>query len=73
MGWAALSVWKERKPAWEATMLDRTTYKPTDEAVREGGFYQRLKMLDPVVPGFIFWPIIFGMAVLIGELAVSIR
>ena len=54
-------------------MLDRTTNNPTDEAVREGGFYQRLKMLDPVVPGFIFWPIIFGMAVLIGELAVSIR
>ena len=54
-------------------MLDRTTNNPTDEAVREGGFYQRLKMLDPVVPGFIFWPIIFGMAFVLGGLAVSIR
>ena len=50
-------------------MLDRTTNNPTDEAVRG----QRLKMLDPVVPGFIFWPIIFGMAFVLGGLAVSIR
>ena len=54
-------------------MLDRTTYKPTDEAVREGGFYQRLKMLDPVVPGFIFWPIILGWCFLLASLALSIR
>ena len=54
-------------------MLDRTTNKPTDVPVREGGFFQRLKMFDPVAPGLIFWPLLFGMAFLLGGLAVSIR
>ena len=55
------------------TMLDRTTNKPTHEAVREGGFYRWLKGFDPAVSGWIFWPIIFGMVVLLGSAALKLN
>ena len=37
-------------------MLEKTTNKSQQR--EEEGFYWRLKMFDPAVPGFIFWAII---------------
>jgi hypothetical protein len=50
-------------------MLEKTTNKP----LREREFYRRLKGIDPTVPGLIFWPILFGMVLLLGSLALSMR
>ena len=41
-----------------ARMLEKTTNKSQQR--EEEGFYWRLKMFDPAVPGFIFWAIILG-------------
>jgi hypothetical protein len=54
-----------------ARMLEKTTNKSQQR--EEEGFCWRLKMFDPAVPGFIFWPIILGWCFLLASLALSIR
>jgi hypothetical protein len=41
--------------------------KRTDEALqanRETSFRRLIRTFDPEVPGYVFWPIIFGVAVI---------
>jgi hypothetical protein len=54
-------------------MLDKTTNKLTDEPLREVAFYRWLKGFDPAVSGWIFWPILFGMVVLLGSVALRLN
>jgi hypothetical protein len=54
-------------------MLEKTTNKLTDEPLREVAFYRWLKRFDPAVSGWIFWPILFGMVVLLGSVALRLN
>ena len=41
--------------------------KRTDDALQanqETGFRRLIQTFDPEVPGYVFWPIIFGVAVI---------
>jgi hypothetical protein len=47
----------------------QTIHKPPQESET----LRRLREVDPVVSGWIFWPIIFGVALIFGQLAITIR
>ena len=44
--------------------------KPTPQ---ERGTIQRLRQFDPAVPGWIFWPIFFGVVLILASFVLSIR
>ena len=41
--------------------------------LQESEAIEKLRTFDPEVSGWIFWPIIFGVAVVLGQLAITIR
>ena len=44
-------------------MLKRTA-RGTQEQEQEAGFRRVMRTFDPEVPGYVFWPIIFGVSVI---------
>jgi hypothetical protein len=63
-----LSLREKVKPA-EATMLQMIN-KP----LQEKAVFERLtREFDPLVPGLVFWPVIFGFVLLFGALAVTTK
>jgi hypothetical protein len=63
-----LSLARKVKPA-EATMLQMINKPLQEKAV----FKQIIRKFDPLVPGLVFWPVIFGFVLLFGSLAVTTR
>jgi hypothetical protein len=49
----------------EATMLDQTARAEFQEK-KETGFGGFIRTFDPDVPGYVFWPIIFGVGAIFG-------
>ena len=45
-------------------MLKRTPPEALQEA--RAGFRRLIRTFDPEVPGYVFWPIIFGVGVIFG-------
>jgi hypothetical protein len=41
--------------------------------LRESEAIEKLRKFDPEVSGWIFWPIIFGLAGILGQLVITIR
>ena len=52
------------KPGKEAVMLQRT---------EENGIIRTLKTFNPEVSGWVFWPVIFGVAVILQLMVITIR
>jgi hypothetical protein len=52
------------KPGKEAVMLQRT---------EENGIIRTLKTFNPEVSGWVFWPVIFGLAVILQLMVITIR
>ena len=50
----------------EAAMLQRIP-------LQESEAIEKLRTFDPEVSGWIFWPIIFGLAGILGQLVITIR
>jgi hypothetical protein len=48
----------------EAVMLQRT---------EENGIIKTLKTFNPEVSGWVFWPVIFGLAVILQLMVITIR
>ena len=46
-------------------MLKRTPPEALQEA-QESGFRRFIRTFDPDVPGYVFWPIIFGVGAIFG-------
>jgi hypothetical protein len=45
-----------------------------NKPLQEGAVFERIiRKLDPLVPGLVFWPVIFGFVLLFGSLAVTTR
>jgi hypothetical protein len=51
-------------PGKEAVMLQRTD---------ENGIIRTLKTFNPEVSGWVFWPVIFGLAVILQLMVITIR
>jgi hypothetical protein len=47
-------------------MLKRTPPEalPQEDQEQESGFRRLIRTFNPEVPGYVFWPIIFGVAVI---------
>ena len=56
-------------------MLQKTPYallqRTPEQAHRENGFKRIIRTLDPEVPGYVFWPIIFGISAGLQQLVIS--
>ena len=49
-------------------MLKRTPPEVLQEQEQETGLRRDMRTFDPEVPGYVFWPIIFGEAVIFQQL-----
>lgn len=47
----------------------QTIHKPPQESEA----LRRLREFDPAASGWFFWPILFGVVVILGQLAITIR
>jgi hypothetical protein len=55
----------------EAAMLQRTPRQALQEN-QETGVRRIIRTFDPEVPGYVFWPIIFGMAAALQQLVIRL-
>ena len=51
-------------------MLKRTPPEVLQEQEQETGFRRVMRTFDPEVPGYVFWPIIFGVAVIFQQVVI---
>ena len=51
-------------------MLQRTPREALQDSQNETGGRSIIRTFDPEVPGYVFWPVIFGMAAALQQLVI---
>ena len=53
-------------------MLQRTPRQALQENQEDTGVRNLIRTFDPEIPGYVFWPIIFGMAAALQQLVIRL-